>query len=374
MTSMPRNFVKPHRRMQARDRVEAMIRGRRLWGQRLMSEREMARELGVCRYTLQGALAELEAAGIVERRHGSGTFAAKTPAAAGRRGTVRLAVIVEHRADARLGWDYRGEMVEGIAVHAAKLRASQRVLSLDVPEERELIWDSRRMREFGGFISIAADDRKLICHLLALRRGPVVLVDHHIRDLPIVSVVDGSLEGARAVTRHLLALGHRRIAFLNCWNSDAVNPEKFAGYRAALADREIAFDPELVAAPGEPETVESTAIFAREATKRLLSLSNPPTAIFGFNDMRVLPVLEELEARGRAVGRDFSVAGFGDSAMRRGLCDWLTSCRIYPRKMGQEAVRAALDRGARSEGRTIIVPDRLYVRRSTGPAPGAEQG
>jgi DNA-binding LacI/PurR family transcriptional regulator len=111
--------------------------------------------------------------------------------------------------------------------------------------------------------------------------------------------------------------------------------------------------------------------FGEEAVDRLLGRPDPPTAIFAFDDHRALPVIRGLEQHARRVGRDFCVAGYGDSAIRRGACDWLTSCRIYPRQMGREALKAALARGERREGRTIIVPDRLYVRGSSCPPPAA---
>ena len=49
----------------------------------------------------------------------------------------------------------------------------------------------------------------------------------------------GGFESARATTRHLLALGHRRIAFVDCFNSALYNPERIAGYRAALARKGV---------------------------------------------------------------------------------------------------------------------------------------
>jgi len=367
---MPCNFVKPYRRLEARARIEQMIRRRRLWGQRLMSERELAAELGVCRWTIQGALAELEADGVIERFQGSGTFAAERSSAGQRKGLARLAVITEGHFEAGGAWHYRGEMIRGILGYAPRLRAGCTVLSLDQPEEREAVWNQRRMREFSGFISIALDQRELLSRLLTLRRGPVVLVDHYVRDLPIIGVVDGSFEGARAVAKHLLAVGHRRIAFINCHNPSATNPEKFAGFRAALRDRGLEADPALVAEPAEPVAGEALDRFVAAAVDLWLKLPDPPTAVFGFDDSRALAAVRALEARGRQVGRDFSVAGFGDSAIRRGLCDWLTSCRIYPRKMGQEAVRAALAGNGQGGGRTIIVPNRLYIRKSTCPPPG----
>ena len=120
---------------------------------------------------------------------------------------------------------------------------------------------------------------------------------------------------------------------------------------------------ELLALPQAPQPKEE---YAELAAERLLDLDDPPTAIVASRDHRALTLIEVLERRGLEVGRDISVAGFGDTAIRTGLGDRLTSCRIYPRKFGSEAVRAALEPGGRSEGRTIIVPDRLMIRASTG--------
>jgi LacI family transcriptional regulator len=100
-----------------------------------------------------------------------------------------------------------------------------------------------------------------------------------------------------------------------------------------------------------------------------LELSDPPSAILGFDDRYVLPVVRALQRRGLRAGQDISVAGQGDSAMRQEVCDWLTSTRPYPDKMGAEAVRAALTSRPATEGRTIIVPNRLMVRGSTCPPP-----
>jgi LacI family transcriptional regulator len=247
------------------------------------------------------------------------------------------------------------------------------VLALADPEEAARARDPGYLRGFAGFISVAQDAPELLANLLGLRRGPVVLLDHIVRDMPVTGVVDGSFDGARAVTRHLVALGHRRIAFLNCADSGAVNPWKHGGYQSALADRALAYDPELVAAPEQfPEVRAGEAEkFVRAALDRLLALPDPPTALMAFDDFRALPAIEALRERGRRPGEDFAVAGMGDSTFRRGACDWLTSTRTYPRKMGQTALRAALDGGDSKEGRVVIVPNRLYIRKSTCPPPEA---
>ncbi len=71
---MARNFMQPHKRMEARWRLEAEIRSKAMWGQRLVGERELAARLGIGRNTVRAAMAELEMSGMIERRVGSGTF------------------------------------------------------------------------------------------------------------------------------------------------------------------------------------------------------------------------------------------------------------------------------------------------------------
>jgi LacI family transcriptional regulator len=153
------------------------------------------------------------------------------------------------------------------------------------------------------------------------------------------------------------------------------NPDRIAGFQAGLFEKGVQFDPGLVVAQPRPfSTMTPTEIgsFGEEVVGRLLGLPDPPTALFAFDDHRALPVIRAIERRGGRAGRDLCVVGYGDSAIRRGVCDWLTSCRIYPRQMGREALKAALAGGERREGRIIIVPDRLYVRGSSCP-PGHSQ-
>jgi LacI family transcriptional regulator len=286
-----------------------------------------------------------------------------------------VAVIAEAHWEDPAGWNYYGEMIRGVLGLAPRLRVACEVLTLDSPEDRPRLEDSREMRRFSGFISVAVIDRGLLSWLAGLGRGPVVLLDHQIRDLPVVSVVDGSFEGARAVTRHLLRLGHRRIGFLDHHNRAESNSEKHAGYAAALAEAGIGTDERLVVVPPRAEWVPpgspEIAQIVEAAVERLLALDEPPTALFGFDDYRALPAIEALERRGRRVGRDFAVAGFGDSAFQKGCCDRLTSSRINVRRMGQEALRAALSGEKSGGGRTIIVPTRLMIRETSRPPPMA---
>jgi DNA-binding LacI/PurR family transcriptional regulator len=352
----------PHRREKAVADVEAMIRRQSLWGRRLPGEREMSEALGISRGTLQKALEALELRGVVVRRHGSGTFAAEKAAAEGAagRGSVRLAIIAKAEWLPTGAWSYYGDMINGA------LRGCRRhgVEGQIVPQEK--IWpagaglEPSGLKDFSAFLLVQEKDPALIRMLLRLRRGPVVLLDSAFRELPVIGVVDGSFEGARRATSYLLNLGHRRIAYVAPGEHPDRPHEKTLGYQAALAEAEVPCDPELICHPEEDAQDRDV----EAAVGRMLQLAEPPTAIFAGTDSRALPAMRALEARGRRVGEDFAVIGFGDSAIRKGESDQLSSVRIHTGRMGEAAVEAAVKAPRVPQARTIIVPDRLIVRRS----------
>ncbi len=352
------------RRDELRGRLEELISAQQLWGRRLQSDRSLALELGVNRRTLQKAMADLEAQGLLERRHGSGTWVRSRDAAQRRAGTGHLAIVTDRHFEHRTDWQYQAEMIRGAFSQSHRLKSDCTVLALNDPAERERIWDTRGMSEFNGFILVNVEDRVLVKHLVDLRRGPVVVIDREINNLPVTMVIDGAFDGMRAITRHLVSQGHRRIAYFHELGRGIANPDKLDGYRSGLLSAGLPFEDELLAVP---ESAQPEEAYAEFSVDRLLKLKDPPTAIVASRDHRALTLIKVLASRGLKAGRDISVAGFGDVAAREGICDDLTSCRIYPRKFGSEAVRAALGRVHENEARTIIVPDRLMVRSSTCP-------
>jgi LacI family transcriptional regulator len=364
---------RPRRRREVRRRIEAMIRDRGLWGQRLPGYRDLAADLGASGQTVQTVLAELEVGGLVERRHGSGTYVREEGAAAARRTTGRLAVLAPAPfEELHSGWDYMGDMLRGVRGEARRAGVQCTFLYMSRTGDPERAWDAAEMRGHDGFVLVAVPDSRLASHLLGLRRGPVVVIDRNIPGQPVVGVFDDSFGGARAVTRHLLKLGHRRIAYLDYATGSGRETAKYQGYRAALEEAGVPAESEMEAGVhSAPHRGVGLEEFVDAAVHRFLALDRPPTALFGYNDRRALAAVDALEKRGRRVGEDFAVAGFGDTAYRTGDCRTLTSCRIYTRKFGEEAVRAALSEHNASEGRTIIVPTRLFVRESSCPARAA---
>ncbi len=363
------------------ERIRRMLEEEALWGRQLSTERELARTFGVSRMTVRHALDRLEAEGLVERAQGRGTFACEQRGGLPVPPSANILLIAESHHEEEKGWAFYGEVIRGLTCQAERMKAKLTVLSLDRPDEAERLEQSRGLRRFNAFISLGVDDHDLLARLVTSGRGPVVLIDGYVIGLPVITVVDEGFEGMRAVTRHLLGLGHRRIAFIDCFDRAVNNPHKFGGYRSALAQAGINLDEELVASPEsaaddvhDEDGPSPLAAFSRAAVRRFMALPEPPTALIGFDDNRALPAIEELGALGLRAGRDVSVAGFGDQAFRQGRSRKLTSCRIYPRKMGQESVRLALANPSAREGRTVFVPTRLQVRSTTCPPPAISRG
>jgi DNA-binding LacI/PurR family transcriptional regulator len=349
----------------ARKRIEKMIRQQNLWGQRLLGYRRLAEELGVCKQTLQRALAAMEADGLVERRHGSGTYVLDEAQRRARTAAASLALVTRYKTDPDDVWSARADMVAGVKFQARRVGTSCRSYVWEDPSDAELLADAQTMRAHSGFILIRFADPLLVSSLLALNAGPVVVVDEPFRGQPVVWVTEDSFEGAQKVTKHLLGLGHRRIAFLDIGNREQWNPAKHAGYCTALEKAGLPVDPRLTVELGVPPFSKQAPRLVDAGVSKLLSLPEPPTAIFAYDDRRAVLVTESLRRRGLEPGRDISVAGFGDTASRTGTCDSLTTCRIDFRKLGREAVRATFLPCVPGEGRSLMLPDRLVIRSST---------
>jgi LacI family transcriptional regulator len=141
-------------------------------------------------------------------------------------------------------------------------------------------------------------------HLKALRRHfPVVLlIAGPDVGIDVVSVDDRS--GARRATRHLIDLGHKRIGFLNP-SVDNGNNEKLEGYQQALAQAGMPFDPSLVVA-----TNGHYATNGYYALDNLMSIKNPPSAVFSHNDSLAFGALRWCHRHGRRVPEDVAIMGY----------------------------------------------------------------
>ena len=173
--------------------------------------------------------------------------------------------------------------------------------------------------------------------------------------------------GARIATEHLLALGHRRIAFFGGHRDSSSCRDRRSGYAQALAAAGIAPEPQwlIETAPTRLEAARQVgALFVRDPA---------PTAAVCYNDAVALGLQLGLSARGRRPGRDFAVIGFDDIPEAAVSLPPLTTIAADPRARGRQAAERILAR-ARDPligiARTIA-PVRLIERESSCPPPNA---
>jgi DNA-binding LacI/PurR family transcriptional regulator len=168
--------------------------------------------------------------------------------------------------------------------------------------------------------------------------------------------------GAREVTRHLIGLGHTRIAHIAgpLTQSDAV--ERREGFLEALAEAGLQADRELVM------EADFSMRGGLAATQKLLAGRSRFTALFAGNDEMAMGALLALDRAGLEVPRDVSVAGYDDDAFAEFSRPPLTTVRQPLYEMGQAAVRSILARLRGDDGTLPAFSTALRVRESTGPA------
>jgi LacI family transcriptional regulator len=193
---------------------------------------------------------------------------------------------------------------------------------------------------------------------------PFVLVARYLPDSGADYVGADNRLGAEMAVDHLVALGHRRIAFVGGPVSSSARRDRLSGYREALERHRLPVDDRL--ARSGPASRDG----GFEAARSLLQLSVPPTAALCYNDVVAFGALLGLQAEGRTPGRDFAVVGFDNIADAALVRPALTTVAIDPSLVGQTAVEVLLDRMAHPERpvRQVVIPPHLDVRESSGPS------
>lgn len=195
---------------------------------------------------------------------------------------------------------------------------------------------------------------------------PTVLLNCHTRDRQFSSVVPSEVLGGYAATMHLLEAGHRRIGLVNGEGWIEAAAERLKGYRQALSTRDVPFDPGLVR---EGDWQVSTG---HAHALALLSLPDPPTALFCANDLMAVGALEAVRERGLDVPRQVSVVGYDDQDIARYTQPPLTTVLLPNYEMGRWAAEhliAQVNGGATR--RTSMKMDCPLVERDSvaGPHP-----
>lgn len=171
--------------------------------------------------------------------------------------------------------------------------------------------------------------------------------------------------GGLAATRHLVGLGHRRIAVIGGPPHRLASRARIDGYRSALEEAGLPFDPALVRYgdfSNEP---------AYHHALDLLRLPDPPTAVFAGSDQQALSTYRAAATLGLRVPQDVSVVGFDDLAFAEWVTPRLTTVRTPLADMAALAAGMVLQLlgGERPASTRVEVASELVVRDSTAAPP-----
>jgi DNA-binding LacI/PurR family transcriptional regulator len=194
---------------------------------------------------------------------------------------------------------------------------------------------------------------------------PLVLVSPLVRTPHPYTVQPCDAGAAQRAVEHLINLGHRRIAHISAPEWTAPGYDRVQGYRAALEAHSIPWDPRLVF---EGDAHETGGL---EGVRALLGLSDPPTALFCFNDLTAVGALYGARMMGVRVPEDLSVVGFDDVPLAKYLDPPLCTVRQEIESLGSQAMLMLLDLIAGREAQApVTVGTDLVERRSCAPRVG----
>jgi len=217
-----------------------------------------------------------------------------------------------------------------------------------------------RRRIDGMLIAPTRDGTSPALQELVRRKLPFVFVDRKAKGIEADAVLSDNIGGAYLATKHLIERGHKRIGIVLGIPGATTTEERLLGYRQALEETGLPFTEDLVVWGGY--RMEG----GRKACAQLLSLSDPPTAIFSTNNLMTVGVLQELSHRSIKIPEEVAVVGFDDLEWAEIVYPPLTVVAQRPYEIGYQAFKILLRRLNRSEGmQEVRVSVELKIRRSS---------
>ena len=226
-------------------------------------------------------------------------------------------------------------------------------------------------RRVEGILLVPATNSSGSLQLLHDQGLPVVVIDRRAGSWEVDQARTDSEAGAYLAIRHLLDLGHRRIVAIAGPENVSTSTDRVAGYRRAMAEEGL---------PAESQQFlfgEYNETSGYEMMQRVLASPPQPTAVFAANNFIAYGALRALNEAGISIPTDMSIASFDDVPQGWIFDPALTVVSQPAYKIGRTAAALMLNRLASvepTEGRTIVLPSELIVRRSTASPPTEDAG
>lgn len=213
-----------------------------------------------------------------------------------------------------------------------------------------------------GMITLAVnrDDRWLT---QVAGKYQIVQCSEYVEDEPIPHISVDNRSAAKESVSMLIAQGHRRIGIVTSANRYLSSANRLRGYLDALEEAGIAKDESLIAYASADYSFSS----GKQAARELLSLPEPPSAIFCVSDILALGVIAAAGKMGLQVPWDLSVTGFDDVDYTTMFHPYLTTVSVPCYDLGRRSMQLLYDQIAQKSGleREIYLPHKVIVRETT---------
>jgi DNA-binding LacI/PurR family transcriptional regulator len=197
---------------------------------------------------------------------------------------------------------------------------------------------------------------------------PTVSVAGHRKLQGVTNIVLDQERGARVALEHLLALGHREIAFMKGQPFSSDSEDRWTAVRKVAQELGLEMDTDLIV---KLETDDPSPQVGYPYAKQLLARKKPFTALFAYNDISAIGAIRAFQEESLCIPQDISVIGFDDIPWAAYHTPSLTTVRQPLARMGEIAAETLIQM-IENEGEyssEIAIEPTLVVRESTGPAP-----
>ncbi len=212
----------------------------------------------------------------------------------------------------------------------------------------------------GLIIAPPGGDNEHLVGFLQHSNIPYVVITPNYPDAHELSVATTDRDGALDATRYLISLGHERIAYVTCLQSERFSQERLDGYVAAMNEAGLPVHTQLIC-EGD-NSIES----GHKAAVELLQMPEPPTAIFAGNDEMAVGVILATLQFGTRIPEELSVMGFDDAAISQQIYPRLTTVNQPIAAMARASIQLLVDRveGKCTQPAHLLIPTSLVVRNS----------
>ena len=336
------------------------------------SENEICKLYNVNRGTVREAISALVHEGLLTRRHGAGTFVASTEVQGQK--IKSFAVLAPDLSSPFISSIYNG--IEGsLSEHGYHV-----ILANSNENVAKELKNLQKFHKSGieGIVTTPVHDEAKdyfnnyisCCEELMKDDISLVLADIYVPGLETDYVVTDNYKGGLIATRHLIELGHRRIAHIALERLSSTR-ERYLGYKAGLEEHGIIFEEKMVRTvhlKGPDPKGEKAKKEGYEAMRDLLKGESQPTAVFAVTDVVAAGAYKAVREVGFKVPEDFSIIGFNDEPTAIMNEVPLTTIGQPTYEMGTQAAQILIKRlnAKKGERCRIRLEPKLVVRASTG--------